>query len=111
MTERGDESLERDSPLGSTSIGTDDNGILPIRDLLLDVSHHDWFRIQVIDGDIEETLYLRSVQVECDDMVGTSDGKEVGDESGVSGRLHYAQVHMPNLLPRTRRSGKELTWR
>lgn len=69
-----------DLPLGTTCVGTDDDGVLPSRDLLLDICREDWFGEQVVDGDIKESLDLRSVQVEGNDVVCTSDSEQVGHE-------------------------------
>jgi hypothetical protein len=69
-----------DLPLGTTCVGTDDDGVLPPRDLLLDICRENGFREQVVDGYIEESLNLRSVQVECNDVVCTSDSEQVGHE-------------------------------
>lgn len=73
--------MNPDSPLGTTGVGTDDDSVLPIGDLLLDIAHHAWFRPQVVDWNVEEALDLRSVQVHCDNVVRSSHRQEVCDES------------------------------
>lgn len=69
-----------DTPFGTSSVWTDDNGVLPVWDLLLDVCRQDRFREQVVDWDVKETLDLRSVKVESDDMVGSGNSQEVRNE-------------------------------
>ena len=66
---------------GTASIRTDNDGILILRNVELDVLAQEVLAVQVVDGDIEETLILRVVKVHCDDMVGASAGKKVGDKS------------------------------
>lgn len=56
--------------LGATSIGRDNNGVLPVGDTLADVLDHQGLSVQVVDRDIKETLELRVVQIHGDDMVG-----------------------------------------
>ena len=68
-------------PLSTTCVWTDDDGVLPSWDLLLDVCSEDGLGEKVVDGDIEEALDLRSVQVEGNDMVGSGDSKQVCDKS------------------------------
>jgi hypothetical protein len=66
---------------GTTSIRTDDDSVLVLRNVELDILAQEVLAIQVVDGDVEETLVLRVVEVHCDDVVGASAGKEVGDKS------------------------------
>ena len=70
-----------DSPLGTTRVGRNDNGIPPIRYLLLDISHHARLGKEIVDGNIEKALNLRGVKVHGDDVIGTGNGEEVGDQS------------------------------
>lgn len=42
--------------LGTTSIRADDNGILVVGDVRLDVALEQGAAVQVVDGDVEETL-------------------------------------------------------
>lgn len=58
-----------------SGIRTDNNGILPVRDLLLNVPLLKWASVQVVDRDIEKSLVLRVVQVHGDDMIRTGGGK------------------------------------
>ncbi len=67
--------LRDSSPFGTSCIWRDNDGILPIGDFCLDVTHHAGFGEKVVNGDIKEALDLRSVEIHCDDMVGTGDGK------------------------------------
>lgn len=66
---------------GTASIWTDDDGVLILRNVELDVLAQEMFAVQVVDGDVEETLILRVVKVHCDDVIGASAGKKVGDKS------------------------------
>jgi hypothetical protein len=72
----------RSLPLGTTCVWTDDDGVFPSWDFLLDVGSEDGFREEIVDWDIEESLDLRSVQVESNDVVGSGDGEQVRDKSG-----------------------------
>ena len=69
-----------DSPLGTTRVGRNDNGILPIRYLLLDISHHARLGNEIFDAYMEKPLNLRGVKVHGDDVIGTGDSEEVGDQ-------------------------------
>lgn len=73
-----------DIPLGTTCVGTDDDGVFPAWDLLLDVRSEDRLGEQVVDGDIKESLDLRGVQVEGNDVVCAGDSEQVGDEPEIS---------------------------
>lgn len=57
--------------LGSTRIGRDNDGILPVGDLVANVFDHQGLSVQVVDRDIKEALELRVVQVHGDNMIGT----------------------------------------
>jgi len=47
---------------------------------LLDICRQNGFGEQVVDWDIKEPLDLGSVQVECDDMVGSGDGEQIRNQ-------------------------------
>ena len=83
--------------LCSTSVGTDDHAVVGSAvfgdDLLLDVLLQHVPTIKVVDRDVEEALVLRIVQVHCDDVVGTSTCKEVGNES-----TSLSHPHLVSLL-------------
>jgi hypothetical protein len=72
----------RSLPLGTTCIWTDDDGVLPSWNFLLDVGSEDGFGEEIVDWNIEESLDLGSVQVKSNDMVGSGDGEQVRDKSG-----------------------------
>lgn len=66
--------------LRSSRVGGDDDSVLPIGDGRFDVSDHDGFGEEVVDRNVEETLDLGGVKVHGDNVVGSGDGDEVGDE-------------------------------
>jgi hypothetical protein len=66
---------------GTTSIRTDDDGVLVLRNVELDILAQEVFAVQVVNGDVEEALVLRVVEVHCDDVIGASAGKKIGDKS------------------------------
>jgi hypothetical protein len=69
-----------DIPLGTSCVGTDDDGVLPSGDLLLDICSEDRLGEEIIDGDIEESLNLRGVQVKGNDVICASNSEQVGNE-------------------------------
>lgn len=70
----------KDLPLGTTSIRTNDDSISPSGNFRLDVLHHCRLGKEVVNGDVEETLDLRGVEIHGDYVVGTGNGEEVGDK-------------------------------
>jgi len=65
---------------GTASIRTDDDGVLILRDVELDVLAQEVLAVQVVNRDVEEALILRVVEVHCDDVIGASAGKKVGNQ-------------------------------
>ena len=72
--------IARSSPLGTSSVRTNDNTIPPPLDVLLDVRNHQRLRVQVVDRDVEKPLDLTGVQVHGNDMVAPGDGEHVGHQ-------------------------------
>lgn len=72
---------EGDVPFSTSSIRADHDGRLPIGNLLLDIRHERGFGEEVVDGNVEKALDLRSVEVHGDDVVGSSDGEKISDKS------------------------------
>lgn len=70
-----------DVPLRTSSIGTDDDGV-SIIEVLPDVSECAWFSVQVVDGDVEETLDLTGVKIHRDHVVAPRCLEHVGDQFG-----------------------------
>lgn len=69
------------APLRPSSIRThDDTKLLPTFDVPLDVSNHERFRIQVVDRNIKEPLYLARMQVHRNDMVAPRHHQHVRNE-------------------------------
>lgn len=66
---------------GTTSIRTDDDSVLVLRNVELNVLAQEVLAVQVVNRDIEETLVLRVVEVHCDDVIGASAGKKISDKS------------------------------
>lgn len=66
-------------PLGTTSIGTDNDAVADIK-VLPDPLQNAGLGVQVVDGDIEEALDLASVQVHGNNVVTTSSLQHVGHE-------------------------------
>lgn len=59
---------QRSSTLGATSVRGDNHAILNV-EVLPDPTKDRGFRVEVIHGDIEEALNLRSMEVHGNDMV------------------------------------------
>jgi hypothetical protein len=74
--------LHIDSPLGTSRIGTNDDTFFPTGNFGLDVRDHGQLGEQVVTRDVEETLDLGSVKVHGDDVIRSSDGQEIGNQSG-----------------------------
>lgn len=70
--------------LSATGVRRDDDAILHSavlgHDLVLDILSQQVAAVEIVDGDVEEALVLRVVQVHGDDVVGAGAGQEVGDE-------------------------------
>lgn len=75
----------RCGPLGASSIGRNDDGVLEIQ-ILTDVFEHGRFGKQVVDGNIEEPLYLRRMQIHGDDVIAARCLQHVGDQFSRDGR-------------------------
>lgn len=71
------------STLGATSIGGDDHAVLGLV-VLANVAKERRLRVQVVDGDAEEALDLRSMEINGDNVVGTGGLQHVGDKSGAN---------------------------
>ena len=56
-------------PFRSAGVRRDDAPGTPFRDVFPDPLEHGRLGVQVVDGDVEETLDLRGVQVHRDDVV------------------------------------------
>lgn len=70
------------SPLGTASVRTDNNAVLPPRNIPLDVRNHQWFRPKVIHRNIEEALNLARVKIHRDYMITSRNYEHVGDQLG-----------------------------
>ncbi|GMR41166.1 hypothetical protein PMAYCL1PPCAC_11361, partial [Pristionchus mayeri] len=77
---------DRRHSLGSSCIGRHDHGALPVGNALLDVLEDGRLGVQVVDGNVEEALDLRGVQVHRDDVVGASHREHVSHQLGGYGR-------------------------
>ena len=62
---------------GATGIRTDNDSLLVVRDVVLDILFQQRAPIEVVDGNVEEALVLRIVQVHGDDMVCTGASQEI----------------------------------
>ena len=54
----------------------------PPLDVLLDPLEDGRLGVQVVDGDVEETLDLTGVKVHGDDVIGTGHAEHVGHQLG-----------------------------
>lgn len=66
--------------LCTAGIWTDNDCILEVWNMLLDISLEKWLAVEIINGDIEEALVLRVVEVHGDDVVRPSAGKQIRDK-------------------------------
>lgn len=72
-------------PFCAACVRTDDNALFNVQ-MLPDPTKCTRFSIKVINGNIEEALYLTSVKVHRDDMVASSCLEHIGHELGRDGR-------------------------
>lgn len=77
-------------PLGSSSVLTDNDTVLPIVNVLLDPLANGGLGIQVVDREVEESLHLRGVQIHGNDMVDSRDREDVSH--------HYRQLKMVKVV-------------
>ena len=69
-------------PFRTTSIGRDNYTISPFINILFYPFKNGRLGVQVVNGDIEEPLDLRGVEIHGDDMVSTSDGQHIRNQFG-----------------------------
>ena len=93
-------------PLRTSSVGTNDDGVFPSRNFLLDVCHDGRLGEEVIAWDVEEALDLGGVKVKGDDVIGSGDGKEICDQPA-SPSASWQILRMLRRLQRIRKP----TWR
>lgn len=81
-------------PFSTSSVRTNDNAILPPRDLLLDVSDHKGLGKKIVHGDIKKSLDLARMEVHRDDMVAARRNNHIRDElRGNGGATLVLLVH------------------
>lgn len=83
-------------PFGATSIGADDDDILGAP-VLTNPAQHTRLGVEIIYGDVEEALDLRSMQVHGDNMVAAGSLQHVRDELGGYGRATLVLLVLPRI--------------
>jgi len=84
--QRGTQALaESPGPFHASRIRRDDDQVSSLV-VVLDVVQQNRRRVEVVDGDVEESLDLPRVQVHGKDAVRSSRGDQIGDELGGDGR-------------------------
>lgn len=71
---------DRSGSLRAAGVRADNHRLLVVRDVVLDVLLQQRAAVEVVDGDVEEALVLRVMQVHGDDVVSACAGEKVGDE-------------------------------
>ena len=74
--------------LGTAGVGRNHNAV--VADQSLEVGNHDRTGIEVIHGDIKESLNLLGVEIDGQHAVGTGNGQKIGDQFG--GNRHTGTV-------------------
>ena len=75
----------RGRALGASRIRTHDDAVLDGLQVIADPAQGRGFGVEVVDGDVEEALDLRGVQVHGDDVVAPGRLQHVGHELGGDG--------------------------
>lgn len=84
--------------LRTTGVRGHDNGVSVFGDVLLNVVLDHGFPVKVVDGNIEEALVLRIVEVHGDDVIGAGACEEVGDKgTGLGNPLLVARLRLEGL--------------
>jgi len=76
------------SSLCATSVGRHDNAVLDF-EVVADPAESAGFSVEVVDGDIEEALDLRSVEIHSDDMVAAGGLKHVSHQTSSDGGARF----------------------
>lgn len=76
------------SSLCTASIGRHNNTILHL-EVIADPAEGAGLSVQVVDGNIEESLDLRGVEIHSDDMVAAGGLKHVSHQTGSDGRTRF----------------------
>ena len=76
---------KRRDALGTTGVLGDNDGLFPIGNVLPDPAGNERLGVEVVDRALEEALHLRSVQIDCDDVLNTSNAKKIGQHSRSDG--------------------------
>ena len=92
----------RRGSLSTAGIRTHDDAVLDV-EVLADPAQGAWLGVQVVDGDVEEALDLRGVQVHGDDVVAAGRLQHVRDELGRDGRARLVLL----VLARVREVGDD----
>lgn len=69
-------------PFSTTCIRRHNNRIFPFRDILFNPLEDSRFRVEVINGYVEKSLYLTRMQVHRDNVIGSGHGEHVGYKFG-----------------------------
>ncbi len=65
------------SSFRTACIGTYDDAVSKVWDVVLDVLLKQWASVQIVDGNIEKALVLRIVQIHRDDVISSSAGEKI----------------------------------
>ena len=74
--------------LGTAGVGSDNDTV--VTDQGLEIRNHHGTGIEVIDGNIKESLDLLSVEIDSQNTVGTGNGQKIGDQ--FSGDRHTGTI-------------------
>ena len=67
----------QNSLLGTSSIRTDNDPILPTFYVHFDIPNRQWLRKQVVHRGVKKPLNLTRVQIHCDNMIASSNSNHV----------------------------------
>lgn len=90
---------DRGCSLCSSCIGRNDNGFLVVGDVVLDITLQQWASVQVVDGNVKESLILRIVEIHSDDVVGAGAGEETGHKgTGLGDPLTVTEAGLVGVI-------------
>jgi len=83
-------------PFGTSCVWTNDNAVL-YREMFADPSECAWLGVEIVHGNIEETLNLAGVEIHCNHMVAPGSLKHVGHEFGCDGRARLVLLVLARI--------------
>jgi hypothetical protein len=84
------------SSLGTTSVGGDNNTVLDL-EVVADPAEGAGLSVEVVDGDVEEALDLRGVEIHSDDVVAAGGLKHVSHQTSGDGSAGFVLLVLASV--------------